>query len=51
MSHLLIKMEDVKQAYDKNLDIATSRFRQLLIEPQYIGEMPVHLLRNLAKDK
>lgn len=51
MSSVLQKLKDLKKLYADNVETASSKFRQLLIDPQYIGEMPVQLLRNLAKDK
>ncbi|CAL8109986.1 unnamed protein product [Orchesella dallaii] len=51
MSKLLSKLYEVKGTYSKHVDNATYKFKQLLVDPQYIGEMPVPLLRNLAKDK
>lgn len=51
MNNVVQKLNELKRVYAENVETATSKFRQLLIDPQYIGEMPVQLLRNLAKDK
>ncbi|ODM94287.1 putative cytosolic oligopeptidase A [Orchesella cincta] len=51
MSNVLAKLYTVKGTYATNVANATYKFRQQLVDPQYIGEMPAPLLRHLAKDK
>lgn len=45
------KLEDFKLKYRINARIATEKFRHLIVDPKYVGDMPSHALREMAKDK
>jgi len=45
------QLNENRVKFRKNVEMMTKRFRQLLIDPKYIGDMPTHMLKNLSKDK
>jgi hypothetical protein len=45
------KINEARAKYRHNVDDSTSRFKHMIVEPKYVGDMPPHLLKEIAKDK
>ncbi len=51
MTQTMQAIAEERIKFKSNVDAATNGFRHLIVEPKYVGDMPTHLLKHLAKDK